>query len=306
MVLEQKIIPDFSEESLDLLKGEMFNKYSRAMTKEKVLEYKEIFEELAKIARYYIPDVSTFPKILILMSDVFSELTYSNLVSKPKYREILTGIVEHSRMMSSVELSTGDEIYFDLTGENPYSLLWYSKIAACMLSISKMHWEIIKTVPEELHPMDRIKKIRLYLRRGESMKKSLEIVENTFAGLNLRLRDLDNRGIWELFNTPSQFLMDHSLLSYIAGSGEGIPFKQTIDDINNIAPENSYQRAHLILELYNKVHLISQLESRKNRLSFRPAMAAIKEVLEKTLSYSKIAYSMEAQGPNLVITHSTN
>lgn len=59
--MKQGVIDDFSDESIHLIVESLIDKKTRKILFEKVMEYKGIFEELARLGQYYFPDISSFP-----------------------------------------------------------------------------------------------------------------------------------------------------------------------------------------------------------------------------------------------------
>jgi len=303
VLLEEKIINELTDESINNFKKDILDEYTRkALSKMKVLEYKEVFEELVKYSSHFIPKIDAFPNILIHWGDLFSEVNLESITKNPpETEEILRKIPQASNMVTSCEMNS-KELYVQFTGDMPFTLLWYTKIMASILSISNYHWEIIKTIPEDLSNKETIKKIRIYLKKGESIQKSLQKMYEIFSNIEIRIKDKDKSSIWEMLNNPFHFIIDGEFLKYISGNKEEIPYKLYIDEINKVKNKSNIERVALVLGFYSKINLIFQLRVQDNVAIFIPAHPIMTEIIEDTFSYLKINSNLKTQDASISLT----
>ncbi len=299
-MLDRQILQDFSDKSIEKFIFQYLDRKSRRLERFKVAEYQDVFEQLVKLGRYYVFEVVNFPQILIEIAEFFREINFETIQKSPVYDEVLKNIAKRSGMIDSAELNKKDNIFIQFTGHNPYTLLWYTKIVMCILSASEKHWEIINSIPEELIPSENLNLIRLNLKIGTSMAKSLDLIREKFANIKIKIKDPDNSGIWNTLNQPVNFIIDKTSINFMGGNRDGVPFQQYIDEINAIET-NPIQQSFLILEMYRKIHLISHLSISKNRLLFVPLHSLIIEMIENTFNYLKIDFSLEEQGSNVLL-----
>ena len=119
-MLDYKIIPDLSDESIELVQRDILDKTTRNIAKTKVAEYKEVFEGLAKLGCYYVPEISSFPKVLMQIAGIYSDFNYEKILTSPLYDEMLRKVALRSHIIDSVEMRKENDIYiYNLRGKIP-------------------------------------------------------------------------------------------------------------------------------------------------------------------------------------------
>ncbi|TFF85690.1 MAG: hypothetical protein EU551_03485 [Promethearchaeota archaeon] len=298
-LLDKEIITDIEDETIDKLTANLYNiDMQEKMEKIKVLEYKEVFEDLSKWGRYYLADLSKFPKTLFTLIDFFLQLDYDENKYRPEYWNLVKKIASNSKMIDTIEVfrrpTDEYDLYLYITGENPNTFLWYIKEASCVLTGTQSHWEVVKIIPD-IHPISNLKELKIYFKKGKSKEQSMKKLEEIFCNIKNKIIDDENFGIWLQLNTPYNFILDLNTLSYIKSNSEEqlIPFKESIEKIKNIA-EDKNEITELILGFYEKIHLISDLSSSKNgKFKFKTLDDFVTDMILKTCDYLKIKCEFE-------------
>ncbi len=304
-LLHHRIIRDLSDESIETLRNDIIEEQVRGTSAKKVREYPEIFEELAKLGRYFVPDISRFPKILLNFGNAFSELNFEAMLKDPTIVERVKKFPIYSQMVDSVELNLKGDIFFQFTGNSPFTLLWYAKIVALALTGSPNHWEITSTFPEDLSKIDTLNLIRLNLKPGKSMGQSLDKVREIFSNIILMIKDTDSRELWNAMNDPLNLILDHIALDYLLNDdAKGIPFQHYLDELRMLE-KDQIKCGLFLLEFYRKLNLVTHISLSGKRVILRLLHPAIFEMLKVSWAYLEIKYKVEGeeeQPSNYIIT----
>ena len=293
------IVQELTPETIEDLKNEILDEYNRkTYSEKKVMEYKEIYEDLTRYGRYIIPNLKKFGSTSLRVMEFFLKFDYDEL-NKNKI-DILEKLVKYNNILDEINIDYREKIV-ELKGNYPYSLIWYAKFFILMVSQFKNSWELVKTIPEELIPAEHIRKVRIYFKRGESpeisKQKAIEFFDNTI----IKLKDVDNHGLWNFLNNQSNSIMDNQYLSsYLKRTSEEIvPFQGILEEIKS---ENSSQTVTLTLQFYEKIHLIANLNIIKNKYIFSCSNEIVLKMLEDSLNYLEIPFKMEKKGINIILS----
>lgn len=306
MMLDFRIIKDLSDDAIAKIRKEFADEPTRAAVQElKITEYREIFEELAKSNRYEIPEMAKLPNILFRINSILFDYSFKKYKDDPKFHSMLQKIAKYSRMIKDIKTfyENPDDKFpiLEIIGDFPYTLLHYVKELLLVLSRSENHWKVIKTIPDEFYPMENMRKIRLYFDTSDSIDEPLEIIEQLFCNLALKLKDEENKGIWDDLNTPHHYILDQECLNFLKyGKGE-TPFENMMTEIEKIG-ETDLEKCIFLLNFYKKVHLISDVEILQNLIRFRHIDPYIIEILRNTLNQWGIEYEMKKSETLITLT----
>lgn len=299
---QHKIVKDFSETEIESLLSTVLDEPMRAvLATQKVMEYKDIFEEVAKLERYFIPHPSKLPTTISKTGDIFTLYDAKDFKTNPTYSRMLKKVPPMSGMIEALDVDVAEK-WIEFRGSYPYSLLWYAKIASTLLATSKKNsWEIIHHDPADLSVVENLRSLRIFYTEGESMQNSIKVIQDVFGDLGLRLRDPSNQGIWTLLNNHHTILVDQSYFwSLLEGDG-GIPLQEQVEEI--VGKEyGKLETTTLIFRLYEKAHLISGLLiSKQNRFVCRPFHPSLTDGVCAALDFAGIRYDRKETTPNLIL-----
>lgn len=296
-LLDNKIISGITDQDIKGLKSAILDEKMRSVTqRDKISEYKDIFEELVRIGRYINLEPSKLPSVLLNIANYYPLYDSKDFIKNPKYEQMLQKIALSSNMIDSVKLNKIDSS-LEFTGSYPFSLLWYVKTVATLLATSKKYkWEIKKCYPEDLSNISNLRNLYLQFKPGESNNRSLRVVYDVFCNLETRIKDQDNYGIWFLLKNSNNMVIDQNLFNLLLKGEGGIPFQQYIEEIQQKG-RSKLETTKLVLKFYRKINLIFDLSASNNRFKCSPIAAIISEVICKTLDYLEISYTLQNSYP---------
>ncbi|MHA1894342.1 MAG: hypothetical protein ACTSX4_07580, partial [Candidatus Helarchaeota archaeon] len=120
------ILQELNEENIEKLKQEILDENSRkSMAERKVMEYKEIFEELTKFGRFLTPNLKNIGSTSLRLVEFFLQFDYNKLDENKIL--VLEKLVKFNNIIEDLKIDYGNKIV-EFSGNYPYSLLWYVKI----------------------------------------------------------------------------------------------------------------------------------------------------------------------------------
>lgn len=303
-MLEGKIITDLSDEKIEKFTESYNEEMIRAASRsDRVMEYKDLFELLTYNARYLMPDIESFPIVLLNILDFFADLAFTKMTKTSRDR--LYKIARNTNIIEDIDLIY-DEVKkvgsTEYMGSYPYSLIWYVKIVTILLSHSKSKWGLVKTVPEHVEKLGDLRRIRFHLERNVPREEALKRLNNYFNNIRIKLLDQNNSGIWDILNNRYYAIVDQECLKYFQGvEAQEIPFRDSIDEINQL-PVDGVERGLLVVRLYEKRHLISNVVYKENEVVLLPRDPCVVFMLNDTCDYLNLSYEMRNLKPNLSLT----
>ena len=298
MMTRLGIIKDLTKENIEKLTDELKDGISRELERDaKVMEYKEIFEEMCKTCRYLLLDIKTFPNTLKTAIGMFGDISFTNQLT-PEIVQRIKNKIKLTNIVTDFDIISNDSApNFTLKGEFPYSLYWYAKLTAMLLTISKHHWKIYKVEPEIMN--ERMREITCYFKRGESLADANFGYNEIFNRLDKRVVDpLNNEGVWNLLNNNSNVILDRNVIQYVKGNGDVVPYKQYIDLLRTNDP---IETANLIMNFYTKINLISNLLVQANTMSFVIFDEFVIDMITNTLKYLDLETKFTEDGGIVIL-----
>lgn len=299
---ESRILKNLDQESIDRLIAEINEDYVRkTYIKNKVLEYPEIFEQMARNSRYFIPNVDSLVELFIPIMEHFQFLEYDKM--RGEDFDGLKKIIKQNNLFDEFDLITKpDQALMTLKGKNPYSLFWYAKILCLAVCHLKSHFKVTKFETNENKSV-----VRITFKKAPSKEDALSAVREHFSNPLIMINDSeDNMGVWNFLNNNLNIIMDREyLMDYINSIREGaptriVPFNDIIDLIKT---QDNWQNAKLVFNFYEKLSYVSNLSFEKTRISFSTTLPDfIFHMLTKTFDYLSIPYKIERKYATSTLT----
>lgn len=299
---DTRILKKLDQESINLLVAEINEDYVRkTYIKSKVLEYPEIFEQMAKNSRYLIPNVDTLVELFIPIMEHFQFLEYDKM--RVEDFDNLKKIIRQNNLFDDFDLqSTPDSVIITIKGKNPYSLLWYSKILSLAISHLKSHFKVTKLETNETKSV-----VRITTKKAPTKEEALLAVKEHFSNTKIMINDSeDNLGIWNLLNNNLNIILDKEFLAdYIKSCREGIstkvvPFNDLIDLLKT---QDNWENTKLIFKFYEKLSFVSNLSFDKNKISFSTTLPDVTfPMLTTTFDHLSIPYKLEKKYATSTLT----
>lgn len=296
-IMDGNIIQELTDESIrELTQSKMTDEFSRKkMLPTKVQEYPDIFEQLAKYGRYFIPDVQSLIDLFKPVMEYYNFLDYDKL--KPADYERYKLIAKQSNMFEGMGIKYNpDSVELEISAKNPYTLRWYAKVLCLAVGQFRNHFTLQKLETNMNKTLIRLKFIK-----GTSVTEVLNAVYRNFASAQIMVTDSEsNQGIWTLLNSPFQSIID---IDYLNAYMEFRLSNQKFDlvpyaaIIEQLTTPDKKQTIENVFRLYEMLHLITQVVVKELMVSCTTLIEDLVLImLEKTFEHLAISYKQEKRG----------
>ncbi|NHI94585.1 MAG: hypothetical protein EAX96_18990 [Candidatus Lokiarchaeota archaeon] len=302
-LIEDEILKDLTDEEIKkFVASELLDKRTQQLRLNKVLEYGAVFEQMADHLRYFVPDIEKAIELRIPLLEQYSMFDIKSI--RPRQLELFARMVRENNIVEKFDYIIGEKdlAVLTLSGKNPASLEWYSKILLLTISYFKSNWQL-KEYNKSISGTD----IRIVVRPGSSQEEARQKIIEYFSNPEMMVNDENgNSGIWNNLNDHFNIIIDNEYLKSILNKdeigSEIVPYKSIVDSLKN---QDKNRTISNIFKFYEKLHLVSFLtfnKGKKHEIKFYPNIEIVEDMLKKTFDYLKIKYEIKKYNEYLVFS----
>ena len=304
-LLKDQIVQELTDKEINsFIKSQLLDRQTQQLKERKVLEYEAVFEQMADKLKYFVPDIEKAIELRIPLMEHYSLFDINKI--KPRQLELLARIVRANNIVDSFDyaVTSKDLAVLEISGKNPASLEWYSKILLLTISYFKSNWQL-KEFNKSISGTD----IRITIETGTSVEESRQKIIEFFNDFEMMINDQrDNNGIWNALKDHFNAVIDKNYLEQILRKDENspqiVPYKSVIDSIRK--PDMNHTISN-VFNFYEKINLISFItfdKVNKKKIAFFPNLSIVEGMLKNTFDYLNIKNKMEKENNYLIFTFS--